>query len=94
MKKSIKIAGSILLLASFIQLTGCKEKENAADTIKVGILHSLTGTMAISEKPVRDSELLAIKEINEAGGILGKKIKVIEEDGESNPEVFEKKAEK
>ena len=94
MKKSIKLAGSILLLASFIQLTGCKEKENAADTIKVGILHSLTGTMAISEKPVRDSELLAIKEINEAGGILGKKIKVIEEDGESNPEVFEKKAEK
>ena len=94
MKKSIKLAGSILLLASFIQLTGCKEKENAADTIKVGILHSLTGTMAISEKSVRDSELLAIKEINEAGGILGKKIKVIEEDGESNPEVFEKKAEK
>ncbi len=94
MKKIIKIAGGVLLLASFLQLTGCKKKENAADTIKVGILHSLTGTMAMSEKPVRDSELLAIKEINEAGGIMGKKIVVVEEDGESDPEVFAKKAEK
>ena len=94
MKKSLVLAGGVLLFASFMQFTGCKEKENAADTIKVGILHSLTGTMAISEKPVRDSELLAIKEINEAGGILGKKIKIIEEDGASDPEIFAKKAEK
>ena len=94
MKKSLVLAGGVLLFASFMQFTGCKEKENAADTIKVGILHSLTGTMSISEKPVRDSELLAIKEINEAGGILGKKIKIIEEDGASDPEIFAKKAEK
>ena len=94
MKKALKLAANILFLAGLFQLTACKEKENAADTIKVGILHSFSGTMAMSESPVRDSELLAIKEINEKGGILGKKIQVIQEDGESDPEVFTKKARK
>lgn len=61
--------------------------------IKVGILHSLTGTMAISEKPVVDSTLLAIEEINQRGGILGRKIIPIIVDGESNLETFEKQAE-
>jgi ABC-type branched-subunit amino acid transport system substrate-binding protein len=42
--------------------------------IKVGILHSLSGTMAISEKSVVDAEQLAIEEINKAGGVLGKQI--------------------
>ena len=42
--------------------------------IKVGILHSLTGTMAISEKSVVDAELMAIDEINAKGGLLGRKI--------------------
>ena len=44
----------------------------SGDTIKVGILHSLSGTMSISEVSVRDAELLAIDEINAAGGVLGK----------------------
>ena len=44
---------------------------NDGDTIKVGILHSLSGTMAISETTVVDAEELAIKEINAAGGVLG-----------------------
>jgi urea transport system substrate-binding protein len=51
------------------------------DTIKVGILHSLSGTMAISEKSVVDAEQLAIEEINAAGGVLGKKIEAIVEMG-------------
>ena len=54
------------------------------DTIKVGILHSLSGTMAISEKSVVDAEQLAIEEINAAGGVLGKKIQPIVEDGASD----------
>src|SRR5262245_12594172 len=58
------------------------------DTVKVGVLQSLTGTMAISEVAVRDAELMAIDEINAAGGVLGKKIEPIVEDGESKPEVF------
>ena len=48
--------------------TGASSSE---DTIKVGILHSLSGTMAISETTVVDAEKLAIKEINESGGISG-----------------------
>lgn len=64
------------------------------DTIKVGLLHSLTGSMAISEKSVRDAEVLAIEEINANGGVLGKQIEYVEEDGASEPSTFATKAEK
>lgn len=64
------------------------------DTIKVGILHSLSGTMAISETTVVDAEELAIKEINAAGGVLGKQIEAIKEDGASDWDTFAEKAEK
>jgi urea transport system substrate-binding protein len=64
------------------------------DTIKVGILHSLSGTMAISEKSVVDAEQLAIKEINAAGGVLGKQIEAIVEDGASDWPTFAEKARK
>lgn len=63
-------------------------------TVKVGLLHSLTGSMAISEVSVRDAELLAIQEINAAGGVLGCQITAVEEDGASDPSVFATKAEK
>lgn len=66
----------------------------SGDTIKVGILHSLSGTMAISEKSVVDAEQLAIEEINNAGGVLGKKIEAIVEDGASNWDTFREKATK
>jgi urea transport system substrate-binding protein len=66
----------------------------AAETVTVGLLHSLTGPMAISEKSVRDAEVLAIDEINAAGGVLGKQIEYIEEDGASEPATFATKAEK
>lgn len=62
--------------------------------IKVGILHSLTGNMAISETAVRDATLLAIQEINAVGGVLGKQIEPIVEDGASDPAVFAEKARK
>jgi len=66
----------------------------SGDGIKVGILHSLSGTMAISEKSVVDAEMLAIEEINAAGGVLGKKIIPITEDGASNWDTFREKANK
>ena len=69
-------------------------KADSSDTIKVGILHSLSGTMAISETSVRDAELLAIKEINAAGGILGKQLVTVVEDGASDNATFKEKAEK
>ena len=49
-------------------------QRNQQDTLKVGILHSLTGTLAISESSVVDATLMAIEEINEQGGVLGKKL--------------------
>lgn len=62
--------------------------------IKVGILHSFTGTMAVSEPPVAKASLMAIDEINMKGGILGRKIRPILANGKSTPEVFAKQAEK
>ncbi len=66
----------------------------SGDTIPVGILHSLSGTMAISEVSVRDAELLAIEEINAAGGVLGKQLKPVVEDGASDWPTFAEKAQK
>lgn len=62
--------------------------------IKVGILHSLTGTMAISEKSVVDATLLAIDEVNEQGGLLGRPIVPVVADGESNWPIFKREAER
>ncbi len=62
-------------------------------SVKVGVLHSLTGTMAISEQPVVDATLLAIDEINEAGGVLGALIEPILRDGRSDPNEFARVAE-
>jgi urea transport system substrate-binding protein len=69
-------------------------KPAAGGTIKVGILHSLSGTMAISEVSVKDAELLAIGEINAKGGVLGKKISPVIEDGASDWPTFAEKAQK
>jgi len=70
------------------------EEGGGGEAIDVGILHSLSGTMSISEVAVRDAELLAIKEINEDGGVLGQQINPIEEDGASDWPTFAEKAEK
>ena len=67
---------------------------SSGETIKVGILHSLSGTMAISEVSVKDAEMMAIEEINAAGGVLGKKIEPIIEDGASDWPKFAEKAKK
>ncbi|QLH07695.1 urea ABC transporter substrate-binding protein [Nitrosopumilus ureiphilus] len=61
--------------------------------IKIGILHSLSGTMAISEIAVVDSTLMAIEEINEKGGILGREVVPIVKDGSSNWDTFAEEAE-
>ena len=65
-----------------------------ADPIKVGVLHSETGTMAISERSVRDATLLAIEEINANGGLLGRQIEPIVVDGKSDWPTFAEEAER
>ena len=62
--------------------------------VTVGQLHSVTGTMAISETGSVEAERLAISQINDAGGILGRKIKIIQEDGASDWPTFAEKAKK
>lgn len=64
----------------------------AADTIKVGILHSLSGTMAISETTLKDTMLMLIEEQNKKGGLLGKKLEPVVVDPASNWPLFAEKA--
>jgi urea transport system substrate-binding protein len=64
------------------------------DTVTVGILHSITGTMAISETGSVEAEKLAISQINAEGGVLGRQIKFIQEDGASDWPTFAEKAKK
>ncbi|MEH6800921.1 MAG: urea ABC transporter substrate-binding protein [Halopseudomonas sabulinigri] len=64
------------------------------DTVQVGILHSVTGTMAISETGSVEAEKLAIEQINAMGGVLGRQIEIIQEDGASDWPTFAEKARK
>ncbi|HEY6511460.1 MAG TPA: urea ABC transporter substrate-binding protein [Burkholderiaceae bacterium] len=64
----------------------------AQETIKVGVLHSLSGTMAISETVLKDTVLMAIEEINAKGGVLGKKLEPVVVDPASNWPLFAEKA--
>ena len=66
-----------------VVLFGEWDKVVEGDTVKLGFLNSTSGAMAISEQPVRDSLMLAAKEINADGGIMDKQIEFIEEDGPS-----------
>lgn len=69
-------------------------KAQEGPTIKVGILHSLSGTIAIIERSLHNAELLAIEEINAKGGVLGKQIEPVVEDPQSMVQVFNQKAKK
>ncbi|KFI48012.1 MULTISPECIES: urea ABC transporter substrate-binding protein [Bifidobacterium] len=66
--------------------------DTSGDTIKIGFVNSLSGTMAISEQTVSDSLHMAVDEINANGGVLGKQLKVVQQDGKSEPAVFAEKA--
>jgi urea transport system substrate-binding protein len=68
--------------------------DTSGDSVKVGFLNSLSGTMAISEQTVHDSLQLAAAEINADGGVLGKQLEIVTEDGQSEPTVFAEKATK
>jgi len=83
------LVGSAVALA----VLGLPMRANGADkTIKVGILHSLSGTMAISETALKDVALMTIEEINASGGVLGKKLEPVVVDPASNWPLFAEKA--
>ncbi len=66
----------------------------AADAVKVGVLFSQTGGLSIVEKSLADATLMAIAEINASGGVLGRPVQAIVEDGASDPKTFNEKASK
>ena len=82
---------STLLAATAVAGTFA-QPASAADTVKVGVLHSLSGTMAISETSLRDVLLFTFDEINAKGGVMGKKIEPVVVDGASNWPLFAEKA--
>ncbi|MDP3224321.1 MAG: transporter substrate-binding protein, partial [Rubrivivax sp.] len=67
---------------------GYSSLSSAQETIKVGVLHSLSGTMAISETVLKDVALMAIDEINAKGGVMGKKLEPVIVDPASNWPLF------
>jgi urea transport system substrate-binding protein len=75
-----------------VAATGAISSANAQDTIKVGVLHSLSGTMAISETTLKDTVLFMIDEQNKKGGVLGKKLEAVVVDPASNWPLFAEKA--
>jgi len=81
-----------LSAATLMALAGLSGNSFAADTIKVGILHSLSGTMAISETSLKDTALMTIAEINANGGVLGKQLEPVVVDPASNWPLFAEKA--
>lgn len=78
--------------AALAALTVSSSTLVAEETVKVGVLHSLSGTMAISETSLRDVLLFTFDEINASGGVLGKKIEPVVVDGASNWPLFAEKA--
>jgi urea transport system substrate-binding protein len=80
------------LLTAIAALVLAPTAARAAETIKVGVLHSLSGTMAISETALKDVALMTIEEINASGGVLGKKLEPVVVDPASNWPLFAEKA--
>ncbi len=93
LNKAIGISILILLVFGSYFIPGLTQAASKSDSVKIGILHSLTGTMAISETSLRDVVLMAVNEINAKGGVLGKKIKPVVVDPASDWDLFAVKAE-
>lgn len=81
---AVLVATALIVLASWLGMGALASSKS----IKVGVLHSLSGTMAISETSVRDATLLAIEEINANGGVLGRQIEPVVVDGASDWPTF------
>jgi len=80
------------VIAASVAMIGAVQFAQAADTIKVGVLHSLSGTMAISETALKDMALMTIDEINKKGGVLGKQLEPVVVDPASDWPLFATKA--
>ena len=89
---SIRLALGMVAILSLLLVAGPATSAKDDDTIKVGILHSLSGTMAISETSLKDVVLMLVEEQNAKGGVLGKKLEAVVVDPASNWPLFAEKA--
>ncbi|NQU69487.1 MAG: transporter substrate-binding protein, partial [Rhodospirillales bacterium] len=92
MRKFIKSFRRFVLPVAAAGIVAGAGTAYAADTIKVGVLHSLSGTMAISETTLKDTMLMLIEDQNKKGGLLGKKLEAVVVDPASNWPLFAEKA--
>lgn len=90
----VKTGGTMFLLGAASGAALLSKAAHAQDSVKLGLLHSLSGTIAIAEASLVDAEKMAVDEINAAGGVMGRKIEVVVEDGASENSVFSEKARK
>ena len=91
-KISLSFYVSLFIIGLLVALQACDSKQNTK--VKVGVLHSMTGTMSFSERDLVDVISLAIKEINRDGGLLGKEVEPVLADGASDWNIFAAEAEK
>ncbi|MGH7063549.1 MAG: urea ABC transporter substrate-binding protein [Stellaceae bacterium] len=85
------VAGAIAIAIAITGLAGSAVAQTQ-DTIKIGVLHSLSGTMAISESTLKDTVLMMVDNLNKQGGLLGKKVEAVVVDPASNWPLFAEKA--
>jgi urea transport system substrate-binding protein len=90
----VKTGGSMFVLGAASGSALFTAAAQAQEGVKLGLLHSLSGTIAIAEASLVDAEKMAIDEINAAGGVMGRKIEAVVEDGASENSVFAEKARK
>ncbi len=90
MKDIVKRVFGVAAVAVILGLCGLNAQ--AAETIQVGVLHSLSGTMAISETTLKDTVLMMVDDLNKQGGLLGKKVEAVVVDPASNWPLFAEKA--
>lgn len=94
------VVGVVFGLLNYFSSGGSPDKDDKGgitggkEPIKVGILHSLTGTLSMNEQPLVEATQFAVDEINKAGGVLGRPLKAIVEDGKSDEDVFADRARK
>ena len=91
LRQFVKIASLSFLILSIISILPLSAHADGHQ-VKIGILHSLSGTMAISETSLRDVVLMAVEEINSSGGVLGKQIATVVVDPASDWPLFADKA--
>lgn len=93
-RQFMQTGSSVIALGATGASVFAPQVAKAEDAVKLGILHSLSGTIAIAEASLVDAEKMAVEEINAAGGVMGRKIELVIEDGASDWPTFAEKARK